>query len=78
MGLVFIEKTLSILDILFLLFAHVSIWPTPPTHLVSKHQHLATPPTHIYADVILEWSLSRRVHYIYAAAKYILAETFQN
>ena len=47
-----------LLDIFFLFFAHVSIWPPPPTQLVSKHQHFFTPPTHLFADVILEWSLN--------------------
>ena len=45
----------------FLFFAHVSIWPPPTTHLVSKRQQLATPPTHLFAYVILEWSLKK--HY---------------
>ena len=27
--------------------------------LVIKHHHLATPPTHLFDDVILEWSLTR-------------------
>ena len=31
----------------------------PPTHLVIKHHHLATPPTHLFDDVILEWSLKQ-------------------
>ena len=39
-------------------FGHVIIQPSPPTHLVIKHHHLATPPTPLFDDVILEWSLS--------------------
>ena len=42
----------------FYIFARVIIWPSPPTHLVIKHHHLATPPTPLFDDVILEWSLS--------------------
>ena len=43
---------------IFLFFTHVSIWPPSPAHLVSKRQQSATPPTHRFADIILEWSLT--------------------
>ena len=38
-------------------FDYVSILLTPPTHHVSKRKHL-TSPTHYFAYVIFEWSLS--------------------
>ena len=39
----------------FLFFAHVSFWPPhPPTHLVSKVSNWPPPPTHLFADFILE------------------------
>ena len=43
------------MDIFFLFFAHVSIWPPPPT-THPPFQQLATP-IHIFTAVILEWSL---------------------
>ena len=37
-------------------FALISICPTPPTHHVSKHQHLSTP-TNLFADIVYGWFL---------------------
>ena len=38
----------------FLFFPHVSIWPPLPTH--PPCQQLTTPPTQLFADIILERS----------------------
>ena len=39
-------------------FYNVKILLNPPTHHVSKRKHLHTPPTYLFANVIIEWSLS--------------------
>ena len=51
------HRKLYFVGYFFLFFAHVSILPPPPTFLANV-SNWSPPPTHLFADAILEWSLT--------------------